>query len=801
MADPYVERGKTRRLLHPTLPPISPDYIDHHSAQFSIDSWRRFFEQAGAKGALSVHRITREGKHHYLTTAEFLGLAPTELDNVRYTLHDYQILPGLPALDAPDNVRSALAAWLEESYIALSGTGRRQASPEHSSSPTVTGATASKWVGLLTPLEWVPCGDGRLRRPAAVLQKPDAARTDAPVAALSDGLLATLDREGIRFGLDIPEVAALRRLLATWPTLTADDLTSLLRHIRVDQPNDHDISLLAKAMATLEVPTSDGRRILLSRLVRATGGRQRGALGGWTVSLNELPEALRLELLDPLWPITIPPTTTGDQAMDYVEHVWCLARSGTVGLANEVRDILPTAFSYIREDAEDDSAVSTRWKRLCSAPMVFAEGEWVDPSSLGMSVYFDDVGERRFLTNASSLRTATPGHLGHSPKQQEATARALGLRFLSSHVHLQWQEGDEISVPAWNQRFALLHQIVSEAGSLGASELSQDAPTLRLRHVTDLALTVQIDGADPKDVPINARSTQGTLVVAGRPIAFASDAAKELLKALSLRQRGDIASDLTAALAAIDSTEDFAYAARRLARSYSTGFQLPDEFHSSAVPISPTPMAPAVTHTSGLLPDHPLAQTSPPGASLPPQGASFTKDRALAGQKGLAERLRKALTESIKGELAAVDETDEDRSSHLTGADLSSDAFYREIAAQYERDCARTPQIGDPMQHGWDLQSSDPSGNRRLIEVKGKGCAWLKEEVVELTRRQVRRAFEAQKEGPTTCWYLYVVEQTAPGLFNVLPIRNPVDRASKWILRGNEWRVLSEDPRPVKAST
>ena len=46
-------------------------------------------------------------------------------------------------------------------------------------------------------------------------------------------------------------------------------------------------------------------------------------------------------------------------------------------------------------------------------------------------------------------------------------------------------------------------------------------------------------------------------------------------------------------------------------------------------------------------------------------------------------------------------------------------------------------------------------------------------------------------------WYLYVVEKADDGDYEVLPIANPVGGAAKWILCGESWRMVAEDPRRV----
>ena len=122
--------------------------------------------------------------------------------------------------------------------------------------------------------------------------------------------------------------------------------------------------------------------------------------------------------------------------------------------------------------------------------------------------------------------------------------------------------------------------------------------------------------------------------------------------------------------------------------------------------------------------------------------------------------------------------------------------MYREVAAQYERNAGREPSLGGSHQAGWDIRSTDPKTKEvRLIEVKGKGYPWDKDEVVELSRAQVRKALEATDEQVKSSWYLYVVEKTDNGGYQVLPIANPVHAAAKWILCGESWRMTAEDPK------
>ena len=104
----------------------------------------------------------------------------------------------------------------------------------------------------------------------------------------------------------------------------------------------------------------------------------------------------------------------------------------------------------------------------------------------------------------------------------------------------------------------------------------------------------------------------------------------------------------------------------------------------------------------------------------------------------------------MKGEIAPDGEGDDSSGAEEGGEDtggLLGDEVYRSVTAQYERESGRNPEYGDPHQVGWDLRSVDPeTGAVRLIEVKGRGRSWDGDEVVELSRAQVHKAFEMSDE-------------------------------------------------------
>ena len=54
LADPYVERGQARRRLFPAQPVISASYLNQDPSSAGAPDWRKFFEEAGAKGKIDV---------------------------------------------------------------------------------------------------------------------------------------------------------------------------------------------------------------------------------------------------------------------------------------------------------------------------------------------------------------------------------------------------------------------------------------------------------------------------------------------------------------------------------------------------------------------------------------------------------------------------------------------------------------------------------------------------------------------------------------------------------------------------
>ena len=836
LAEPYVEHHQGRKQLFPTKSAISATYLQQDPNKADVHEWRTFFEKAGVKGRLEVRSVKNHvSRREYKQVAKFLGVEVSAIkvsNDKGYTLLDFDIEADLPSPDAPEELRKALAAWLADGFNALRGKGRRQARYNYHGSHCDTGSASSAWVTKLSDLAWVSCDDGKLRRSRDVLPRPDPAREGASVAKLPSELLGVLEQEGVKFGSAIPEATALRKLSATGSQLGPKNLAQLLRECREQIVTDDDRRHLEHALQTLTVPAGDDTRVPLDRVVQQVGGGRRGALGGWVVPLDRVNEVLRKELEHPDFPREFPNTTTGEQALAYLRDVWRRARSLPEGLANEVRNVLPTAYAYCMEDCAGNASLSQRWQATVPEALVFAERKWVALTEID-NVYFDDINDRRFVPENVNLLTVTSGHLGNSPREQLRTAEALGLRCLSSSVEMEWH-GENEMLPVsndWISRFDLIRQLlqrVRQGPQVESDKTGAETGTgLQLNRVRMLTVKVSIGSAPAERVPVNARLNDGILTLAGSPVRFGADAAKELLRHFSFGQRTNLAADLTGVLVAIDDPSDFNSAANKFRRSSAPNFNLPPMFQSKSGTeeadgpghkptrtsdvIDSTAKTP--TNADGPARQSPVSGDPEHGKSNPPSGAStagvqggkphtlndepkstggsFTKDRALAQQKALMEKLRS----SLKGELATGDDNDdsiEDTSRDEKDGAALGDEEYRGAVMEYEKKSGREPELGNPHQMGWDIRSVDSKTKAvRLIEVKGKGCRWIGDEVVELSRAQVHKAFEASLD-QTTAWYLYVVEKTDDG-YRVLPVGNPVRMATKWILSGESWRVAAED--------
>ena len=839
LADPYVEHGQDRRLLFPATPAIAAAYLEQDIHGASPHEWRAFLEKAGPEksvpvGALKVLPVERHASRwDRKQIAEFLGCAlheGAEANKHGYSLLDFKITPDLPGSEASEELRRALARWLYDGFRLLRDKGRRKAEWAYRGQHYKVGKQPSLWVRSLSEIAWVPCNDDTLRRPKDVLLLFDPAREDAPVAKLPPEMVSVLEEEGVQFGAAIPEATSLRRLLKTGYQLDAKALAQLLCECREQIATDEDRYHFEKAVQELKVPLNDNTRIPCARIVQRAGGRLRGTLGGWIVPLDEIDELLRMELQRRDFPYPFPDATTGNQALAYLREVWARAKSSPEGLATEVRDVLPSAYAYCLEDRANSSSLSEQWDAALPEAMVFAERNWIVLADTN-DIYFDDIGDRRFWPSNMQLQIATSGHLGNSPSDQSRTVEALGLRRLSSDIKMKWRgEDKKLRIKSdWVSRFNYIFEILKWVRGSDIEGTDSKGMIPQLIHVCELVLNVSFGADFNERIPVHARLYNDVLTVAGSPVQFSADAAKELLRHFSFGQRADLGADLTGMLGAIDSPSDFSLAADKFCRAFAPDFQLPPESQHGVDDDE----VPESGYEQGKLPDaaetplveqkqtsmgesapqasrSDVAEDEPDMQAVPSLGmseeadtimnnesipeGSYTRDRALAEQNIHAKRLKN----SLKGEITPIDNIDTNNiTKKIKDSDPSlGDEKYRQIAEQYEKEFGREPMLGDPRQTGWDIRSVDPkTGDVRFIEVKGKGLPWKNNEVVELSRPQIRKAFEISAEQKTESWYLYVVEKIDQDRYRVLPIENPVRVAANWILSGKSWRMVAKEPR------
>ena len=185
-----------------------------------------------------------------------------------------------------------------------------------------------------------------------------------------------------------------------------------------------------------------------------------------------------------------------------------------------------------------------------SAAFVFTDREWIAVVDVS-NVFYDDVEDRRFIPDTARVRTVTSGHLGSSASDQKRTANALHLPFLSTSVKIDWFGDEGKRADDWIPRFDLVCSLLQSVRGVDAADRDRsatDRPWTELRISSKLGVRVSIGSSPAAHVPVNARLRDGVLTVSGRPVEFGADAAKELLRDFSFRQRGDLAADLTGML-------------------------------------------------------------------------------------------------------------------------------------------------------------------------------------------------------------------------------------------------------------
>jgi hypothetical protein len=122
-----------------------------------------------------------------------------------------------------------------------------------------------------------------------------------------------------------------------------------------------------------------------------------------------------------------------------------------------------------------------------------------------------------------------------------------------------------------------------------------------------------------------------------------------------------------------------------------------------------------------------------------------------------------------------------------TQRNLRRDRTAVELVMKLERNEGREPTEMSHTNRGYDVESDEPDGSTRFIEIKATGGAW-ETRGVALTRAQ----FEAAHQKRDRYW-IYVVEHVDQlGVVAIHKIRNPATRANSFAFDGG-WKALAED--------
>ena len=156
-------------------------------------------------------------------------------------------------------------------------------------------------------------------KPAEVLPHADPDFDDAPIASIEPSLAQRLQEEGVRFGSKVQKSPTLRRLSRRGAERLADsELAALLCEACAEVDRGHvtqeDLLEALNDVRLHEVP--------LKRVVQQTGSGHghRSDLDGWIVALEGVEQSLSTAVSE--LPMTIPVTTTGRQALDFLLHIW-----------------------------------------------------------------------------------------------------------------------------------------------------------------------------------------------------------------------------------------------------------------------------------------------------------------------------------------------------------------------------------------------------------------------------------------------------------------------------------------------
>lgn len=728
LADPIVDHGACRRPLFSTKSPLVEDYaiIENSSAV------GQFLEQAGVPGQVKLdEHITSYSSGQGSLVERRIGVnAPRTSVKGGYRVFDWDF-----PFKADDVPAEALQQWLSGKPSALRGRGRRRATGSHYGSTLARGTKVCTWLRVMRSRSWLLCTDGKRRKPSDVLLSPDLDYESAPVADIDPELAEVLQQEGIKFGESIPKSPALRRLAVRGDEEMPDtELAALLREVQDDfRAGTVTRVQLKAALDTVKLKGAP----LTSRVVHRCGAGEglRSDLGGWVVPLSSANNDL-VAIVEELVP-SIPSTTTGSQALRFLEHVW---ETRPVQV-ERLRSREAAAYRYVLDDLGAGRLSTPDWDKCRRGARLYGRGQWrsVDSSSLVV----DDVRSPFVRQLLSDDRIAVAAaHLGDTARQVRRVAESLGVGLLSDEVEIQ--PGSALDrEPPWTQR---LQRLVR---TLALLEGRRQVSRLALHE----SLTLRVGDTENS---IRAYVQDRGLLVSGNPSAFAVEAADQLVNHFQLRQRGNDVAWLTGALFSLEDSQSFRTHLKMLADGLGVEAGLasvePDEAPAKAGSRSAAARQPADD------------RTGPTEA----QGTASDRPKPHAGRSGKSPRLAVNQVAVFPATGRKHGTTRNNSGGTRAATRPKSDDKARRAVVQFEENRGRQAEPMRPGQPGFDVVSRDPvTGMERRIEIKGVEGTFDGDASVLLTARQVNDALEQERDAE---YWLYVVDSTETESPRVYPI-------------------------------
>ncbi len=588
-----VQAADARRKLFPELPALDARHLATATDRPALIA---FLAAAGLRGKLELgdRREYFDDPHTTARTIGVVGERITASNTRGYTVLDSDFASGIAITTAPPN---AVCGWLEAEWPALLGRGRKRARWKNYSDFEVTGAALTSWAERLESLAWVRCDDGEYRRPPDVLPKRTADHEDAPVATISDELIAALAAEGIRWGRDVPKAPALRRIRRLGRRFTVDELVGALDDAMPwIAANPDDGPLLAACLPDVDL---EGRP--LARWVRTLGpsGTARSRLDDW---IAVLPPVLA-DRLSHVPGYVMNETTTPAMALSFVRQIWDEVENGSEP-KRERREFLRPAYRYIVDDADARAKLREDVRARPDRVFFYAGRDgWVPASQRPV---IDDVSDERIAAAVAPGRPKLrPSHfVDDDPAHLVTIAKTLELERISDLASANLQVIGRVQEPTWGVRLRILLDLL-------ARNRSSETP-LAIKDVIWVEAITLRAGSNVVDLGARIDEVTGTLAVVVNKSRWTTDVVPLLVARHRLSQNGAACAMLSLAIATADDPSSFTSSARRLAR------ELDIELTSIPDLIEPTPPPSPSAPTTESSPDT-AAPEQDPRAALAPQ--------------------------------------------------------------------------------------------------------------------------------------------------------------------------------------